>query len=162
MSSGTGRCRRAVRWCLRALLLFTAAAGCLSAAHAPPPSSADGVLSAADAIPPPQTRRPAPAPSCDEVFVGGLEFSLTTADVKCAFSQFGSVLEVKLPSGETEGHANKGYSFVRYKDPRSCILAVENMDGTVLCGRRLSVNMSRGKAQTRPALRPRRDFAADV
>jgi len=69
MSSGTGRCRRAVRWCLRALLLFTAAAGCLSAAHAPPPSSADGVLSAADAIPPPQTRRPAPAPSCDEVFV---------------------------------------------------------------------------------------------
>jgi len=37
--------------------------------------------------------------------------------------------QVKLPSGETEGHANKGYSFVRYKDPRSCILAVENMDG---------------------------------
>ncbi len=205
MSSGTVRYRTATRWCLCALLLFTAAAGCRAlspesklsprlsgvggAARAPPQSSsADGVPAATDAMPPPQAQRLAPAPSCDEVFVvsappacasaggrpgahaaltpearpeqGGLDYRLTTADVRCAFSQFGSVLEVqapispcalgatvpgawwlsiatlrqvKLPSGETEGHANKGYSFVRYKDPRSCILAVENMDGYLPC-----------------------------
>ena len=59
---------------------------------------------------------------------GNLDFRLTATDVDVAFSQFGTVTRVRLPSGDVAGE-NRGFAFVHYQDSRSCILACNNMDG---------------------------------
>ena len=78
----------------------------------------------------------APACSCagetnaqpGHVSQGNLDFRLTATDVDVAFSQFGTVTRVRLPSGDVAGE-NRGFAFVHYQDSRSCILACDNMDG---------------------------------
>jgi len=59
-------------------------------------------------------------------------------------------MQVRMPSGTTAGHANRGYAFVNYHDARSCVLAVENMHETVLCNRQLSVSFAQRQASKRP------------
>ncbi|MGB1591712.1 MAG: hypothetical protein ACPIOQ_03085, partial [Promethearchaeia archaeon] len=59
---------------------------------------------------------------------GNLDFRLTATDVEVAFSQFGTVTHVRLPSGDVAGD-NRGFAFVHYQGSRSCILACDNMDG---------------------------------
>lgn len=73
------------------------------------------------------------------VYVGGLPLDLTEGDVLCVFSQWGEVEDVHLVRDESTGRS-RGFTFVKYEDWRSAVLAVDNMNGAVLVGRTLRVD----------------------
>lgn len=73
------------------------------------------------------------------IFVGGLVTKLTEGDVLCVFSQWGEIDDIHLARDESSGKS-KGFAFIRYEDARSCLLAVDNMNGTELCSRTISVD----------------------
>uniref|UniRef100_A0A6B2LBB0 RRM domain-containing protein n=1 Tax=Arcella intermedia TaxID=1963864 RepID=A0A6B2LBB0_9EUKA len=73
------------------------------------------------------------------VFVGGLSFRLNEGDVKVVFSQWGTVVHVNLIREKKTGKS-KGYAFIGYEEQKSTILAVDNMNGTTIDGRQITVD----------------------
>lgn len=63
------------------------------------------------------------------VYVGNLDHQLTEGDILCILSQYGEIEDAHLIRDEETGKS-KGFGFVKYEDPRSCILAVDNLIGT--------------------------------
>lgn len=59
----------------------------------------------------------------------------------CAFwpCRYGVVDAIKLHRDKDTGKS-KGFAFLRYEDPRSCVLAVDNFNGTNILNRKVSVN----------------------
>lgn len=72
---------------------------------------------------------------------GGLSLSLTEGDILTIFSQYGSPVYVKLVRDKDTGKS-KGFGFLKYADQRSTVLAVDNLNGTEILGRRLRVDHS--------------------
>lgn len=72
------------------------------------------------------------------IYAGGLPYELTEGDLICVFSQYGEVLEINLSRDKATGKS-RGFCFIKYEDPRSCELAVDNFNETVLVGRRIKV-----------------------
>merc|ERR1719159_2248632 len=64
---------------------------------------------------------------------------MTEGDIAIVFSQFGEVVDINLMRDERTGKP-KGFAFLAYEDTRSCILAVDNMNGYYLLQRQLSVD----------------------
>jgi len=73
------------------------------------------------------------------IFVGGLEYDLTEGDVLAVFSQYGEIVDVNLIREKTSGKS-KGFAFLCFEDQRSTTLAVDNFNGSKLCGRILRVD----------------------
>lgn len=73
------------------------------------------------------------------IFCGNLPFELSEGDVICMFSQFGTITDINLVRDEGTGKS-KGFCFLRYRDQRSTILAVDNFNGIVLKGRTVRVD----------------------
>jgi RNA-binding motif X-linked protein 2 len=73
------------------------------------------------------------------VFAGGLAYELTEGDLLCVFSQWGEIEDINLVRDEGTGKS-KGFCFVKYEDQRSSVLAVDNFNGTSLCGRQIHVD----------------------
>mmetsp|Transcript_15734 Transcript_15734/g.43459 ORF Transcript_15734/g.43459 Transcript_15734/m.43459 type:complete len:229 (-) Transcript_15734:3-689(-) len=71
------------------------------------------------------------------IYVGNLVNELTEGDILCVFSQFGEIEDIHLVREEDTGKS-KGFAFIKYEDSRSCILAVDNFCGAMLCGKSLS------------------------
>jgi len=71
------------------------------------------------------------------IFVKNLDFELTEKDLLCIFEQFGSVKKLSVPRSRTRT-GNRGFAFVEYVDPRSAVLAQDNMQG-VKIGRRILI-----------------------
>ena len=62
------------------------------------------------------------------IYVGNLDHSLTEGDVICVLSQYGEIDDLHLVRDESTGKS-RGFSFCKYNDARSCILAVDNFTG---------------------------------
>lgn len=73
------------------------------------------------------------------VYAGGLPYELTEGDVVCVFSQYGEVFEISLARDKDTGKS-RGFCFIKYEDPRSCELAVDNLDGAAIVGRKIRVS----------------------
>jgi RNA-binding motif X-linked protein 2 len=73
------------------------------------------------------------------IYIGGLPFELNEGDIIVVFSQYGVVDAMKLHRDKDTGKS-RGYCFLRYQDPRSCVLAVDNFNGATLLTRKISVN----------------------
>ena len=71
--------------------------------------------------------------------VGNLPLNLTEGDVICIFSQYGEIDDVNLVRDKDSGKS-RGFAFVKYEDARSCVLAVDNLCGSVVLGRNLRVD----------------------
>lgn len=69
------------------------------------------------------------------VFVGGLPFALTEGDLETVMAQFGVVTDLMLQ--RDEDGKSKGFGWVAFADWRSTVLAVDNLNGVVLSGRKL-------------------------
>ena len=54
-------------------------------------------------------------------------------------SQYGEIEDIHLVRNEETGKS-RGYCFIKYDDSRSCILAVDNLCGAVVLGRKLRVD----------------------
>eukprot|EP01029_Cantina_marsupialis_P029638 TRINITY_DN781946_c0_g1_i1.p1 TRINITY_DN781946_c0_g1~~TRINITY_DN781946_c0_g1_i1.p1 ORF type:complete len:303 (-),score=99.91 TRINITY_DN781946_c0_g1_i1:95-1003(-) len=77
--------------------------------------------------------------SCPWIFIGGLPFKLTEGDIICAFSQWGDIEDIHLIRDEETGKS-RGFGFLKYEDPRSGTLAVDNFNGITLLGQTISVD----------------------
>ncbi|XP_034934195.1 RNA-binding motif protein, X-linked 2 [Chelonus insularis] len=73
------------------------------------------------------------------IFIGGLPYDLTEGDIITVFSQYGEPVNINLIRDKDTGKS-KGYGFLCYKDQRSTILAVDNLNGIKLLGRIIRVD----------------------
>lgn len=68
------------------------------------------------------------------LFVGDLSIFCTEEDVREVFAPLGELLEVKIIRCE-ETKKNLSYGFVKYADPDAAVKAIDQLNGTMLCGR---------------------------
>ncbi|THH16356.1 hypothetical protein EW146_g4272 [Bondarzewia mesenterica] len=82
------------------------------------------------------------------LFVGGIGDDVDEMVILDAFSTFGDVIEVQLPSAATNqsqqtGAKHRGFAFVTYSSAGDAQDAIDNMDLNELRGRVLKVNLAR-------------------
>lgn len=73
------------------------------------------------------------------VYMGGLPTQLTEGDILAIMSQFGEIEDINLVREEKTGKS-RGFCFVKYEDCRSCVLAVDNFNGSMVLGKSLRVD----------------------
>ncbi|XP_025820191.1 glycine-rich RNA-binding protein 4, mitochondrial-like [Panicum hallii] len=78
-----------------------------------------------------------------EIFVSRLSFYTTEEELKDIFSPFGNVKEARLMRDRQTGRM-KGFGFVKYSSQAEAEKAVKAMDGRILRGRLIFVEMAKG------------------
>ncbi|XP_010541928.1 PREDICTED: zinc finger CCCH domain-containing protein 25-like [Tarenaya hassleriana] len=73
------------------------------------------------------------------VFVGDVPYGLTEDDLLRVFAQYGEIVDINLVRDKGTGKS-KGFAFLAYEDPRSALLAVDNLDGIQLSGQIIRVD----------------------
>ena len=76
-----------------------------------------------------------------KLFVGNLSFSTTEDRLQETFGQFGSVVEAKIILDRDTGRP-RGFGFVTMDSEDSAQEAIDGMNGTMLDGRPLRVNIA--------------------
>lgn len=74
-----------------------------------------------------------------KLFVGGLAWGTTDANIKEAFSAFGEVVEVKIICDRDTGRS-RGFGFVSFTNEQEAEAALQAMDGRDLAGRTIRVD----------------------
>lgn len=77
-----------------------------------------------------------------KLFVGNLEFSIVSDDLKNAFSQVGTVVDAVVITDKMTGRS-RGFGFVEMSSDEEAKAAVEKMNGFELKGRKINVNEAR-------------------
>ena len=78
----------------------------------------------------------------NEIYISGISKELNEGDIIVVFSQYGEVIDIEMPWNE-DGNEHFGYCLLTYKDPRSCVLAIDNFNGIELNGSILLINHSK-------------------
>ena len=81
-----------------------------------------------------------------KMFVGSLSFNTSENDLQDAFSAHGTVVEVNLIMDRLTGKS-KGFAFVTMASPQEAQTAITGMNGKVLDGRNLTVNVARPREE---------------
>ncbi|KAK8891185.1 RNA-binding motif protein, X-linked 2 [Tritrichomonas musculus] len=76
---------------------------------------------------------------CPWIIVRGLSFSLSEGDIATIFEQYGTIVSMELVRDEKTG-ASRGTCLMAYEDPRSAVLAIDNLNGITLLGRTIAVD----------------------
>jgi cold-inducible RNA-binding protein len=87
-----------------------------------------------------------------KLYVGGLPYSTTDAELKDAFAQAGSVVSAVIIIDKMSGRS-KGFGFVEMSSDEEAQKAIDAFNGKDFGGRTLTVNEARPMEE-----RPRRDF----
>lgn len=99
------------------------------------------------------------------IYAGGLPYELSEGDIICVFSQYGEIFEISL-SRDKETGKSRGFSFIKYEDPRSCELAVDNLNGATIVGRKIKVsyanNTNAVKARKPAFIAPQQDSTMPI
>ena len=76
------------------------------------------------------------------IYVGNLSYQVTEEDLKMAFSEYGKVSRVQLPTDRETGRP-RGFAFVEMENESQETAAIEALDGAEWMGRDLKVNKAR-------------------
>lgn len=76
------------------------------------------------------------------IYVGNLSYDVTDADLTSAFSEYGTVKSVKLPTDRETGRV-RGFGFVEMSSETEETTAIEALDGAEWMGRDLRVNKAK-------------------
>ena len=90
--------------------------------------------------------------------VDNLTYRTTIEDLKRSFEKYGDVGDVYIPRDRFT-RESRGFAFVRYYDKRDAEDAIDCMDGAIMDGREIRVQMARYGRPTEPTRRgppPRR------
>lgn len=87
------------------------------------------------------------------IYVGNLPYSVSDADLRETFSQFGEVSQVNLIADKFTGES-KGFGFVEMDNNSQADAAIKGLNGTDLKGRNITVNQAKPRAD-RPSRGPR-------
>jgi RNA recognition motif-containing protein len=79
-----------------------------------------------------------------KLFVGNLSYSTTNERLQEAFSQFGEVLSATVIMDRATGQS-RGFGFVEYEAETAAKSAIDSLNGTVLDGRSITVNVARDR-----------------
>jgi len=86
------------------------------------------------------------------LYVGNLPYTITETELENLFAQYGEVVSVIIIT-DRYTRRSKGYGFVEMANQREGEIAIAELDGYLLNGRSLSVNM----AHPRPERPPRQE-----
>ncbi len=81
----------------------------------------------------------------NQLFIGNLAFSTTKEDLEGAFSVYGQIIEVKIPTDRYTGRV-RGFAFVTFENQQSAEKALA-LDGKELNGRPIRVNVAQEKKE---------------
>ncbi len=84
------------------------------------------------------------------LFIGGLPFSTTDAQLEEKFSQFGKVVSCQIIKDRYSGQS-KGFAFVEMENDKEADEAIEKLNGTQIEERKIVVNVARPREE-RPRL----------
>ncbi|ODQ79939.1 hypothetical protein BABINDRAFT_167044 [Babjeviella inositovora NRRL Y-12698] len=73
------------------------------------------------------------------IYIGQLPYELTEGDLLTVFSQYGVPSNIKLVR-DPESGKSMGFGYLKYEDYRSCVLAVDNLNGIDISGRKILVD----------------------
>ena len=83
------------------------------------------------------------------LFVGGLPYSLTSAQLGEMFAQFGKVVSADVITDKYSGRS-KGFGFVEMENDEEADKAIEKLNETELEGRKIAVNVARPREERAP------------
>ncbi len=81
-----------------------------------------------------------------KLYVGNMSFKSGEAELRDAFTQFGTVTDVYIANDRMTGRP-RGFAFVTMGTPEEAQLAAEKMNGVDLDGRQLTVNEAKPKEE---------------
>lgn len=84
-----------------------------------------------------------------KLFVGNLPYRISDDELRQTFSQFGTVVDVRLITDKMTGRA-KGFGFVEMSSADEAQKAIEGLHGKDFQGRNLVVNVARPMAPRAP------------
>lgn len=73
------------------------------------------------------------------IYIGNLHHDLKEEDIIKIFSQYGNPSHIHLVKDKETGKS-RGFCYLKYEDQRSCVLAVDNFNGTKIYERPLRVD----------------------
>jgi RNA recognition motif-containing protein len=79
------------------------------------------------------------------IYVGNLPYSVTDADLRETFAQYGSVDQVNLITDKFSGDS-KGFGFVEMNNNSEADAAIKALNGTDMKGRNITVNQAKPKS----------------
>jgi len=83
------------------------------------------------------------------LFVGGLPWATTEDELKNLFTQYGTVVSVKIITDKYSGRS-KGFGFVEFETDEEGDAAVKGLNGTKLGERDIVVNEARPMEERKP------------
>jgi len=83
------------------------------------------------------------------LYIGGLAYQTTEHDLAALFDEIGGYTSVRIITDRDTGRS-KGFGFVEMDSDGGATAAIQRFDGTMLHGRRLTVNEARPQ-EARPA-----------
>ena len=87
------------------------------------------------------------------IYVGGLSYEATEADLRDAFEAFGTVASVNIIKDQFTGQS-RGFGFVEMPTASEAQAAISGLNGQELRGRTLNVNEARPRTDSRTDRRP--------
>ena len=82
------------------------------------------------------------------LFVGNLSFNTSEEAIRDAFAEFGEIVEAKLVTDRDTGRS-RGFAFVEMASPDAANKAIQEMNGALLDGRPLRVNLAEARRDNR-------------
>lgn len=83
-----------------------------------------------------------------KIYVGNMSYDLTAEDLKAAFEVFGKVESAEIIMDKFSGRS-KGFAFVDMPSKEEAETAIKSLNETELKGRKIIVNESRPKSESR-------------
>ena len=83
------------------------------------------------------------------LFVGGLPYTITSAQLGEMFAQFGTVVSADVITDKYSGRS-KGFGFVEIEKDEEADTAIEKLNETELEGRKIAVNVARPREERAP------------
>lgn len=80
------------------------------------------------------------------IFIAGLSYSITDADLNDLFGEYGEIASAKVIMDRETGRS-KGYGFVEMNDETSGQKAIDELNGAEYDGRTISVSVARPRAE---------------
>lgn len=74
-----------------------------------------------------------------KLFIGNLDYTVTSDDLRDAFSKFGNVIDAVVIT-DRETRRSRGFGFVEFATPEEAKKAMEAMNQQELKGRKINVN----------------------
>lgn len=76
------------------------------------------------------------------IYVGNLNWNMTSEDLSNLFTPFGTVLSAKIVTDKFNNNRSKGFGFVEMSDDDAARTAISKLNDTEIQGRKIVVNES--------------------